>query len=201
MPAPVLHGIFAIQCVVILLLLALEPEFDYVASLFVGVSFQAALVFSPRVRWKWVSGLVFLTGASLMISLGPLRGLGLALTPMAVEISLSALAVVGQELEAARTTSQDIVRDLEATHAQLQRYAAEVRDLAVVEERNRLARQLHDSVSQAMFSIALVARSAQIIGEKDPEGVREQIHQLQELTQDALARMRGFITELRPKPE
>ena len=89
--------------------------------------------------------------------------------------------------------------ELEETHRRLKKYAAEVEDLAVLEERNRLARELHDSVSQAMFGIQLATRSAQILRKKDPEAVPAQLEQLQTLTHEALARMRGFISELRPK--
>ena len=78
-------------------------------------------------------------------------------------------------------------------------YATEVEDLAVRQERNRLARELHDSVSQALFGIQLAARSAQIMRAKEPDALPAQLEQLQELTQDALVRMRGFIAELRPK--
>jgi signal transduction histidine kinase len=74
-----------------------------------------------------------------------------------------------------------------------------VEELAAMEERNRLARELHDSVSQTMFSLLLATRSAQILLERDPVRVRPQLEQLQELTQSALAQMRSLIAELRPK--
>ncbi|OFW59201.1 MAG: hypothetical protein A2133_00400 [Actinobacteria bacterium RBG_16_64_13] len=192
-----LHLTFGVQCVVILALLALEPEFDYVTSFFVLLSYQAALVFSTRTRWAWIGTLMLLTAASLMVTLGALHGLGLALTPLAFTVALPALALASRDLEVARTESQKMVAELEATHRQLEEYAAEASFLGAVEERNRLARELHDSVSQAMFGILLAVRSAQLMSRSDPEGVRVQLEQLQGLTQDALARMRGFIADLR----
>ena len=194
-----LHLVLATQCLVILGLLALEPEFDFVTSLFVPLAYQAALVFSGRARWIWTGSLVVLIGASLMVALGPFRGLGLAMTTMAVAIAFPALAVASREIELARADSQKMVADLEATHQRLEEYAAQADELAVMEERNRLARELLDSVSQAMFSILLATRSAQIMQQKDPDGVPAQLEQLQALTQEALVRMRGFIAELRPK--
>ncbi|HLA82136.1 MAG TPA: histidine kinase, partial [Thermoleophilia bacterium] len=158
-----------------------------------------ALVFSGRARWIWTGSLVVLIGASLMVALGPFRGLGLAMTTMAVAIAFPALAVASREIELARADSQKMVADLEATHQRLEEYAAQADELAVMEERNRLARELLDSVSQAMFSILLATRSAQIMQQKDPDGVPAQLEQLQALTQEALVRMRGFIAELRPK--
>ena len=92
-----------------------------------------------------------------------------------------------------------MVSELEATNEQLKKYAAEVEELAVVEERNRLARELHDSVSQAMFGIVLATRSAQIMREKRPEGSRRSSSGCRSSPKTPLARMRGFIAELRPK--
>ncbi len=195
----VLHLILLIQCVIVVWLVVLEPEFDYVISFFPLLAYQAALVFRGRTRWIWVGALAVLAGGSLMIPLGAARGLGLALTTIAIGVALPALALASQEIEAARVESRGMVAELEATNQQLQQYAIRAEDLAVVEERNRLARELHDSVSQAMFSILLATRSAQIMGEKEPEALPVQLEQLQALTQDALARMRGFIAELRPK--
>jgi len=198
---PLLHAVFALQCLIIIGLLWIESDRDYVTTFFALLAYQAASVLPGRVRWIWVGIFVALTAGPLMIAAGPARGLGLALTNMAVEIALPALAIASQEIETARKRSRTMLGELEATNERLKKYAAEVKDLAVVEERNRLARELHDSVSQAMFGIVLATRSAQIMRQKDPQGVREQLDQLQELTQDALARMRGFIAELRPKAE
>jgi len=73
---------------------------------------------------------------------------------------------------------------------------------AAVEERQRLARELHDSVTQSLFSITLFARAAEIgLAQAgiDPDGtVGHSIGQLRVLTQGALAEMRALIFELRP---
>jgi signal transduction histidine kinase len=72
------------------------------------------------------------------------------------------------------------------------------RELSVVEERNRLARDLHDSVTQTLFSVVLNAESANMLIERDQAKAREQIAKLQDLARDALAEMRSIIFELRP---
>jgi signal transduction histidine kinase len=194
-----LHTILIVQCVVVVVLLFLEPDFDYVTGFFVVLGYQAAVVFGGRARWLWVGATVLLIAGSLIAAWGLLRGLGFALTTMAFAVVFPGLAVASQEIEAARAESRTMVGELEETHQRLKKYAAEVEVLAALEERNRLARELHDSVSQAMFGIQLATRSAQIMRKKDPEAVRAQVERLQVLTQDALARMRGFISELRPK--
>jgi signal transduction histidine kinase len=198
---PMLHLVFVLQCLTVVGLLALDANLDFVTAFFILLSYQAAVVLAGPVRWIWVAVLVALTGVSLMYFRGPAEGLGLGLTNMALALALPALAVASQDVEEARIKSGRMVAELEATHRQLEKYAAEVGELATLEERNRLARELHDSVSQSMFGIQLATRSAQIMLEKEPEAVPAQLAQLQQLTHEALVRMRGLISELRPKAE
>src|SRR3990172_773477 len=193
-----LHLYFALQSAIVLAMLSLNPELDFVTGLFPILSYQAALVFAGSARWMWVGLFVLLTGGSLMFYLGPLEGLALGLTPIAAGVVLAAYVVANEEIEHARARSQAMLGELQATHRQLQAYADQVEELAATEERNRLARELHDSVSQTMFSIVLNTRSAQILLERNPARVRSQLEQLQELTQNALAQMRSLIAQLRP---
>jgi len=193
---PLLGLLLGLQSAIVLAMLAPEPERDFVTGLFVVLSYQAALRFEGRRRWLWVGLFVVLIGLSLMVPLGVLRGLALALVPMAAGIIMPGYAVVGAEIEGARAESERMVAQLETTHRQLQDYAAQVEELAGMQERNRLARELHDSVSQTMFSVLLLTGSAQILLQKDPEQVRPQLAQLQELTQNALHHMRGLIADL-----
>lgn len=69
--------------------------------------------------------------------------------------------------------------------------------LALVQERNRLARDLHDSVNQLLFSVTLTARGGSVMSE-DPE-VQQTFRDIQFLTQEALNEMRALIWQLRPK--
>ncbi len=70
-------------------------------------------------------------------------------------------------------------------------------DVRVVEERNRLARDLHDSVNQLLFSLTLTARGG--IEMTEDKGVQETFHDIQGMAQDALNEMRALIWQLRPK--
>jgi signal transduction histidine kinase len=94
--------------------------------------------------------------------------------------------------------AQGTVRDIserERLERELRRQAGE---LAGSEERAHLARELHDSVTQALFSMTLVARSIELLLERDPDAARAQLTQLRELQREALAEMRALIFELRP---
>ena len=72
------------------------------------------------------------------------------------------------------------------------------RELAILEERNRLARELHDSVTQTIFSMTLAAEGARILLARDPSRVSARLDRLHELAQGALNEMRSLIYQLRP---
>jgi signal transduction histidine kinase len=72
------------------------------------------------------------------------------------------------------------------------------RELSIVEERNRLARELHDSVSQKLFGLVLTAEAASTLLGRSDGAAGEQVARLGELAQDALAELRDLIFELRP---
>jgi signal transduction histidine kinase len=70
--------------------------------------------------------------------------------------------------------------------------------VAVLEERQRLARELHDSVTQLLFSVTLIAQSIGPAWRRDPEEGERRVQRLLELSQSALAEMRALLVELRP---
>jgi signal transduction histidine kinase len=72
------------------------------------------------------------------------------------------------------------------------------RELSIVEERNRLARELHDSVSQKLFGLVLGAESAGTLLDRDPGAAAEEVARLGDLAQEALGELRELIFELRP---
>jgi len=72
------------------------------------------------------------------------------------------------------------------------------RELTVVEERNRLARDLHDAVNQTLFSVTLTADAAALLVDSEPERAKEQLHTVRELARGAMDELRSLIFELRP---
>jgi signal transduction histidine kinase len=78
------------------------------------------------------------------------------------------------------------------------RLHAVVRRLAASEERNRLARELHDSVTQLLFSMTLIAQSLGAAWKRDAAEGERRVERLVELSQTALAEMRALLSELHP---
>ncbi|MFC4619605.1 histidine kinase [Camelliibacillus cellulosilyticus] len=80
------------------------------------------------------------------------------------------------------------------------RLNAQRQALNIIEERNRLARDLHDAVSQKLFSLSLTAKGAERVAGHQPELLKEALADIQKLSSDALMEMRALIWQLRPAP-
>ncbi|MBX4149246.1 GAF domain-containing sensor histidine kinase [Paenibacillus lautus] len=77
----------------------------------------------------------------------------------------------------------------------------EWQDLLLVEERNRLARDLHDSVNQKLFSLSLLAQGVRETTLHENPHTAEAIHDIGQLAQETLTEMRSLIWQLRPSGE
>jgi signal transduction histidine kinase/PAS domain-containing protein len=100
-------------------------------------------------------------------------------TPFHSELALSFASQIAVAIENARLREQ-------------------TEQMAAVAERNRLARELHDAVTQTLFSASLIADVLPRLWERSPEMGQAKLEELRELTRGALAEMRTLLLELRP---
>ncbi|MBA2631899.1 MAG: GAF domain-containing protein, partial [Chloroflexi bacterium] len=113
-------------------------------------------------------------------------------------LSKTEVAMTGTIVDGRFGGAHGSVRDIserERLEGDLRDQAAE---LAASQERAHLARELHDSVTQALFSMGLTLRTMEILLETDPGAAKDKVAELRELQRDALAEMRTLIFELRP---
>jgi len=100
------------------------------------------------------------------------------------------------------TDEDEELIELLAAHAAIAianaRLYEETRELSVHAERNRLALELHDAVSQKLFGLVLNAEAAGTLLESDPDAARAQVGKLQALAKEALDELRSLMFELRP---
>lgn len=78
------------------------------------------------------------------------------------------------------------------------RFSEQAQHAAAQEERQRLARELHDAVTQTLFSASLIAEVLPRLWERKPEEGQRRLQELRQLTRGALAEMRTLLLELRP---
>jgi signal transduction histidine kinase len=103
--------------------------------------------------------------------------------------------------EAFDASDQELI-ELLAAHAAIAitnaRLYEQSRELSILSERNRLALELHDVVSQKLFSLVLTAEAAATQLDRDPAAARAQVQRLRELAREALDELRSLIFGLRP---
>lgn len=75
----------------------------------------------------------------------------------------------------------------------------QIQTLAIMEERQRLARDLHDAVSQALFTSNMIAEALPALVRSDPSRLQEMLDELVSLNRGAMAEMRVLLMELRPE--
>ncbi len=113
-------------------------------------------------------------------------------------VAQTEVAMTGTIVEGRFAGAHGSVRDIserERLEGDLRGQAAE---LAASQERAHLARELHDSVTQALFSMGLTLRTLERLLGVDDEAARTKVGEMRELQKDALAEMRTLIFELRP---
>jgi signal transduction histidine kinase len=91
-------------------------------------------------------------------------------------------------------------RGRSATEQVRTRYEQQIRQAAGQEERNRLARDLHDSIKQQIFVIQTAAATVQARFEADRDGARSAIEQVRRSAREAMAEMEAMLDQLRAAP-
>jgi signal transduction histidine kinase len=143
-------------------------------------------------------------GAALYIAPDPEEGLlepG-ALIPLESRGDrLGVLVIVGSQggvFSTAQLALFQSIADQLGVAVENARLFARSEQAAVAAERNRLARDLHDAVTQTLFSSSMIADVLPKIWERNPDEGRRRLEELRQLTRGALSEMRTLLVELRP---
>ena len=183
---------FGTQALILGLLFLLgSNNSDAFNFLFLILCIQIAVVSTARVAALWIA-LCF--GIVSLITLGT-RGMDGLYAVVFYSITFIVCGFFGytiQQVERERDRNQQLVEELRTTQRKLQ-------ELAVVEERNRLARDLHDSVKQQVFAISMQLSAART-GLDEADQAYPSVVQAEKLAQQAGAELTTLIHQLRPPP-
>lgn len=133
------------------------------------------------------TGFVLVTGAIFWLVLRNKR--------IELEQTNENLLLVNEKLKSDIEERERAQKELEAINQQIEKRVAEGKE----EERQHLARELHDAVTQTLFSASVIATSLVVMYDKKPEQVPDGLLKLQQITRGAIADMRMLLLELRPK--
>ncbi len=158
--------------------------------------------------WPVILGIVLLTGFVLLIAVAPFGALfgfimsrGLtrrlrALSQAADAWSEGNFSVQPQDRSKDEISYLGVRMRRMAEHVQALLHAQQ--ELALLEERNRLARELHDTVKQETFATLMQIRAAKNLLERDPSSARQRLDEAEELIKTSQQELGLMISELRP---
>jgi len=169
---------------------------DFWAALFCPLVVQVMHNFPQRTGLLITGIFSVITSFFLLLNLDPEVGLPLIFVYAVIYFLLAAFIAIIREAVAAR-------KEIQKQHAELMKTQDALRqselEKAITAERSRLARDLHDSVTQSLHSSTLLAEAGQrLAGSGDIERARGYLIRLGEISQQALREMRLLVYELRP---
>ncbi|HSD85762.1 MAG TPA: sensor histidine kinase [Anaerolineae bacterium] len=195
------------QSLLVIGLILIPPHFDYFPLLFVPLSLSTVELLGRRYGFVWITAFVLVMLWQYVIAVHFFKQInyidgstGLAMTILfgAMCFLVGQIVCIRRQAEQASAHNQRLLADLQVTHRQLQDQAAQLEELAVVHERSRLARELHDSVTQTVFSMTLAVQTAQVLLTKDVSRVAAQLDRVVELARNASREIQAIVKQLRP---
>jgi signal transduction histidine kinase len=100
-----------------------------------------------------------------------------------------------------RRRTETLLSDLEVSHIKLQTYTEQVAELAAAEERNRLARDIHDSLGHYLAAVNIQLEKALLYQERNPDEATQAIRDAKQAAADALRDVRRSVSTLRDADE
>jgi signal transduction histidine kinase len=187
-----------LQSVTVLAMLVPERTPDTFLIFYFPLSFQAVEFFGWRTGRWWIAGFTVPTLIYVILHPEPTNAI-MAVIYESGCFLLGALAGMMLRAEAARARNLELVADLQAAQAEMRRYAAQVEELAAERARTALARELHDSVTQTVFSLNLAVETANLMLSQAPASTAAQLDRIQDLAQHAMREIGELVSHLQPQ--
>jgi signal transduction histidine kinase len=189
-----------LQSILVIGVLIVSSYEDFIAMLFIPLSLDAVSFFGKRDGFIGIAILCMGMILTLLFSdVGLLFGLVMGILYSGICLLMGGYAYQVQKARAAQDQNEQMFNELQTAHRQLQGYADQLASLAVEHERNRLARELHDSVTQTVFSMNLAAQSASMLLHKEPGRAAGQLLHIEELAASALREIQSLVSQLKPR--
>jgi len=176
-------------------------EYDYFSLLFAILGMQLMRRLSTKASLLWILIFLVLIGYKFYRFEEPIEWLTRLLLFGSIIVFLASYSLAARRAQESRRYNQSLMQQLQDANQKLEQYSDTLEKLGIARERQRLARELHDSVTQTIFSMTLTTQSALILFDRGPAQVEPQLERLNLLAQNAMAEMHTLISELRPDQE
>ena len=189
-----------VQCILAFGVVYLGASISALLALYMGLIGETIGLLREKPRWM-IAAVTVLLGLSflnyiLQVGWANWYWWLLAMLPMTIFVAVY-VTLYSRQAEA-RKQAQSLLKDLEAANRQLSEYASRVEDLTIANERQRMARELHDTLSQGLAGLILQleAADAHLAGNR-PERARAILQLSMEKARGTLAEARQAIDDLR----
>ncbi len=126
-----------------------------------------------------------------------LVSLSMVIPAIVFVVYLTEVMMVAQEGQA---RAEQLTLELEDANRQLGAYAVQAEEMATIEERNRIAREIHDNLGHYLTAVNMQLEAAKTVFDVQPETARDAVGKAQSLTKEGLAAVRQSVTSLREGP-
>jgi signal transduction histidine kinase len=153
-------------------------------------------------RWLvLVCGLILvLSVAPIALMVGVATAVQAALGYLAGIIFVVVFTQIASSEERARGEVERLAQELSRANQQLRFHAVQAEELATIRERNRLAREIHDSLGHYLTTVNMQLEAARAVMESDPAKALDALQKAQALTREGLADVRRSVASLRASP-
>ena len=188
-----------VQTTLVVTLLSLPNSFDFFAVLFAVLSMQVVQHWPLRPACVWIGLFAPLSALGIMRNYDLASGLVSTLTYFIVDCFAAYFAWSAREALEESERTESLAGQLRDANRGLQAQSERIRHLTVERERSRIARDLHDSVTQTIVAMNLAAKSLLLLPAGDRGRLDGQLQRLTLLANNALSEMRVLIAELHPE--
>jgi signal transduction histidine kinase len=176
------------------------PTIDFISMLMIPLCFQAVYFFPNRIGFAWIGVLVLAMTGMLFVGMEWEAGLTMVLGGGGAGFLMGSFAYLINRTEQRQEENQRLFASLQEAYGQLKDSAAQAEALAAVTEQHCLVRELHDSLTQTLFSMNLAVQSAQFAVAESPHQTEDYLTRLQTLTRSAISEVQSLIGHAPARP-
>lgn len=187
-----------IQSSLVISMLYSAPKIDFLTMLFFPLSFQAVQFFPGTVGFVWIGIYSLAMAGMFLFGMELQAGVTMILAGSGSNMLMGSFAHLIGRTEQRRLENQHLFGDLQQAYRQLHDSASQAEALAAATERHRLVRELHDSLTQTLFSMNLAVQAAQLAALETPQQAKEHLAHLQSLSRSAAGEVQA-LTGLAPQ--
>jgi signal transduction histidine kinase len=193
-------GFFSVQCA---LLFGIGLLLETRGTWLIGVPLVGFAVEKLAGRQRWAVYVVLCASLVLPLGLRYSNWASTLLSSVTVGTAIVFVAVFAQmrlNEQQARERAEQLMAELEKANVQLAAYATQAEELAMTQERNRLAREIHDNLGHTLTIVNVQLEAARVVMESDPGRALDAMNKAQDLVHKGLTGVRESVAALRGSP-